>query len=192
MTHPHPSSASLLRSLCSSGGKLNSNVSIQNSWPSNIVMSHLPTYSVATVGEKKKLFSASRILTIFRPEVGSSWSDFRVLLSSVTSRAALSSCVHHWSPHVFPLPCLLVCHVWTLARCFPEVLLSKYTFFLCVSVLGRCVKSCWLDGPPPHLPAAVADLLALLSSSLTGPGLPQRLLLHTAWISSPTSLFWFL
>lgn len=82
--------------------------------------------------------------------------------------------------------------MWTLSRCFAEVLLSKYAFFLCVSVLGRCVESCWLDGPPPHHPAAVADLLPLLSSSLAGPGLPQRLLLHTARISSPTSLSWFL
>lgn len=44
------------------------------------------TYSVATVGGGgTKLFSASLILTVFRclqPEVGSSWSDFRVLLSS--------------------------------------------------------------------------------------------------------------
>lgn len=82
--------------------------------------------------------------------------------------------------------------MWTLSRCFPEVLLGKYAFCLCVSVLGRCVESCWLDGPPPHLPAAVAHLLSLLSSRLAGPELPQRLLLHTARISSPTSLSWFL
>lgn len=141
------------------------------------------TYSVATVGGGgTKLFSASLILTVFRclqPEVGSSWSDFRVLLSSS-------------SVSTTGLLMFLLSHVCLFVMCGHYPGAFQKSSFLFVSFLGRCVKSCWLDRPPPHLPAAVADLLPLLSSSSTGPGWPQRLLLHTARISSPASLSWFL